>query len=73
MVDIVLHKQLCPPVTPAEEEVCIPQSSLSQMENHSRGFFLLLPSKIMGFSMQTKRWGKSKQQLFSLYTAIKTF
>jgi len=73
MVDIVFYKQLGPPVvpakdaTPAKEEACIPLSSLSQTEKPCREFFLLLPSKVMGFSMQSKRWGKTLQPYFILY------
>lgn len=74
MVDIVFYKQFCPAVipakdaTPAKEEASIPLSSLSQTEKPCRQFFLLLPSKVMGFSMQSKRRGKTLQQLFSRYT-----
>jgi len=72
MVDIILHNQFFPPIAPAEGE-CIPLSSLSQTEEPFSGFFLLLPSTVMGFSMQTKRWGKALHKLFLLYTANKTF
>jgi hypothetical protein len=60
MVDIIMHKQLNLNAYPQSEEreERIPLSSLSKTEKPCPGFFLLLPSKVMGFSMQTKRWGK---------------
>jgi hypothetical protein len=76
-VDIVLHQQLYPPLTPAKnatlakDGTCIPLSSLSQAHRPSSGFFLLLPSKVMGFSMQTKRWGKTMRHYFRFLKLIK--
>ena len=59
MIDIVMFKQLHPKAFPPSQngEVALPLSALSRTEKPGKGFFLLLPSKVMGFSMQTKRWG----------------
>ena len=59
MIDVVMFKQLNPKAFPAlrDDEEALPLSALSRTEKPAKGFFLLLPSKVMGFSMQTKRWG----------------
>jgi hypothetical protein len=59
MVDIISLKQLYPTAFAAQQDQQdLQPPSLRPTENPPKGFFLLLPSKIMGFSMQTKRWGK---------------
>jgi hypothetical protein len=59
MIDVVMFKQMNPNAFPAsrDDEEALPLSALRRTEKPAKGFFLLLPSKVMGFSMQTKRWG----------------
>ena len=65
MVDVVLHKQVYPAAFPQDpQDVILELASLR--ENPLRNFFLLLPSEIFGYSMQSKQWGKFDFSFISL-------
>jgi hypothetical protein len=57
MVDVAMYKQLNPAAFPQD-----PQDEILELaslkETLSRAFFLLLPSQVFGYSMQSKKWGK---------------
>ena len=56
MVDVAIYKQLNPAAFPQDpQDVILELASLR--ENPLRNFFLLLPSEIFGYSMQSKLWG----------------
>jgi hypothetical protein len=60
MIDFLMYKQANPaafPERPPGEIIEAP--TLEEMQ--TRSFFLLLPSKVFGYSMQTKKWGKTTQ------------
>jgi hypothetical protein len=57
MVDVAMYKKLNPAAfSPDPQDEILEVASLK--ENLSRSFFLLLPSRIFGYSMQSKQWGK---------------
>jgi hypothetical protein len=56
MVDFVMFKQFDPKAFPTEPDIGIMEPPFSKMEIPLDQFFLLLPSMVFGFSMQTKRW-----------------
>jgi hypothetical protein len=57
MVDVVVAKQVNPDsFLQDSQDVILELTSLK--ETPSRAFFLLLPSEVFGYSMQSKQWGK---------------
>jgi hypothetical protein len=65
MVDVVMAKQVNPgafPPDPKDEMLEL----ASMKETPPRTFFLLLPSKVLGYSMQSKQWGKFDLTFISL-------
>lgn len=59
MVDVVLHKQVNPAAFPQDSQDVILELA-SMKETPPRNFFLLLPSEIFGYSMQSKQWVRLK-------------
>jgi hypothetical protein len=57
MVDVAMYKQITPAAFPPD-----PQDEILELaslkETLSRAFFLLLPSQVFGYSMQSKQWSK---------------
>lgn len=58
MVDVVMHKTMYPGCYDSKPDDEIVELD-SLVEIPPREFFLLLPSEVTGYSMQTKRWGKN--------------
>jgi len=59
MIDVAMHKILnaTPYLRQPQDETVEPKSLVGKP---SREFFLLLPSQVYGYSMQTKNWGRSR-------------
>ena len=60
MIDVLMYKEANPaafPQRPPGEVIEAPTPE----ETQTRSFFLLLPSEVFGYSMQTKKWGKTTQ------------
>lgn len=57
MVDVAMAKQANPDSFPQDDQDLILELA-SLKETPSRDFLLLLPSEVLGYSMQSKQWGK---------------
>jgi hypothetical protein len=68
MIDVLMYKQANPdafrdrrPKEVIEAQTAEVIEAPTAEEMQTRSFFLLLPSKVFGYSMQTKKWGKTTQ------------
>jgi hypothetical protein len=60
MIDTLLYKQANPAAFPGRPPGEVIEAPTPE-EMQTRSFFLLLPSKVFGYSMQTKKWSKTTQ------------
>jgi len=58
MIDVLMYKQANPDAFPDKPPGEVIEAPTPE-EMQTRSFFLLLPSEVFGYSMQTKKWGKT--------------